>query len=150
MARGRQPIAGVPQKDLPPKKRNSRAFSFRACKTSDDANEVLVRQICDDWMEDGIFTEMMYKAVLLAEGAEPMTNQELSQDLLLLGQDLRAIAEEQAQRLAEMEAYISDLHKLIRTLSNGERVIVEQATEDDPQAFPDGFLDRMMEIFDDD
>jgi len=147
--RGREPLADVPQKDLPPNERNSRLYSFRVNKNSGDQNDVIIRDILDTWLEDGIFTEMIKTGVLLAENREPITNEQLSRWLIGIGKDLVAISEEQAARLREMEAYINQLHQLIRQLTTGQVVNVQQITEDAVEPYPPGFLDTLLNNFDD-
>lgn len=135
-----------PQKELPPEERNSRLYSFRVNRESGDINDARVRVILDQWLEDGIFTGMIKKGVLLAENTEPITNQELSRWLVGIGEDLQAVTLEQGKRLAQMEEYNRQLVQLIKHVSSGE--VIRELPQETKQAFPDGFLDVVLGAFD--
>lgn len=138
MKRGREPIADKPQKDLHPKQRNSRLYSFRVNRASGDANDIIVRNICDQWMDDGIFTEMIKKGVLLAQNAEPLTVEEATRDLLHVGREYEMIFE---NRLRQLDAVI---HKLSQVGSVDRQAVAEHVGED----LPEDFLNTILANFD--
>lgn len=139
--RGREPIEDVPQKDLPPEQRNSRLYSFRVNRASGDANDVLIRQICDAWVNEGIFTEMIKKGVLLSNNSEPLTNQELSRWVIGIGK-------EQDNRLQVLEEHIRQLKHLVQYLTTQQPITSQQIQEGTGTEFPDGFLDTLLNNFD--
>lgn len=104
-------MAKIKQKDLPVHERNSRVFSFRLSKKSNDPAHVNAREIMDAvWeLDDGIKIQFIVKAINLASDGDFVHPTEYTRNLVDLSDSLQSMLDRHSMIIRELREEVASL-----------------------------------------